>query len=494
MNPVQDIFYNSRGIMNNSRHISIDEEYLKKLQPYINNHNGNIGAALRDIINKAGKFNLRMNSSAIDSSLMNWMLEELDDILVPDEVLDKLINPVMINSMKKLETYINERFGELEFGVKVSIKCDNDALPSGILIEIRGSPQKIKFIAGLLSRFIVKNSLEGSPLEIRSVINFNECMKIEFSRTDKAAAQESMVTFFGNMNSMLTIIKSRPDFWIPIIESHILSNYNMVTIHRNYFEDLLGNNLPMGDVMLEYLAKRPVNELELKDLLYLIKDIYENFRIVNRVEIDNDTIFFFHDYRTKEAADTLKKTILHLLGSNGHSFEAKSTTNMIVLTHRTDKVLQMNELINNLKTSNNRIDQELLIFITLLNGLKDFQDIPLSLTILGRRLGKSIMQEYQKETNIKNWNLDIFRSAFEIIDNKLNRVSEWNMEGGNLRYTVRKCNIARSGNCFDKCLCHTFRETFKGALDYAFGNRAVLDVQKLLTHSDNFCEVVIRIQ
>jgi hypothetical protein len=42
-------------------------------------------------------------------------------------------------------------------------------------------------------------------------------------------------------------------------------------------------------------------------------------------------------------------------------------------------------------------------------------------------------------------------------------------------------------------LCHTGRETFKGALDYAFGNKAELDIKKLISHKDKFCEVVIKI-
>ncbi len=69
-----------RGIMNVSRHISIDDEYLKKMEPYMEKHNGNMGAALRDMINQAGKYNPAMNSSALDTSLFNWMLQEIDDI------------------------------------------------------------------------------------------------------------------------------------------------------------------------------------------------------------------------------------------------------------------------------------------------------------------------------------------------------------------------------------------------------------------------------
>jgi len=478
--------------MSISRHISIDDEYLKKMEPYMDKHNGNMGAALRDMINQAGKYNPAMNSSAIDTSLFNWMLQEIDDILVPDDVLDKLINPLLINSMRKLEENINLRLTELEWGVNLALKCDNDTFPSGVLLTIRGTPRKIKFIAGIVSLFIVKNSLIRSPLEVRSVVNFNECIKVELSRSNKTAAEDSLINFFGGMNAILRTVKGRPDFWIPIVKGHHLSNYNMVTIHRNFFEDILANNIPMGEVTIEFLAKRPIREIPLKDLLHLLKEVYENSRVVDRIEIENDTLVIFHNYRTKEAVEKLKKIILTLLESNGHLYDGKSTENMILITHRPDIGLKINELIDDLKTSSNKVDQELLMFITYLSGLKDIPDIPMSLSVLGRRLGKSIMQEYELENNIKEWSLEKFKTAFEIIDPKLHRESEWALDGNGLIYTVRKCSIAE--NDPNKCICHTIRETFKGALNYAFSNKAVLDVQKLLSKGDNFCEVVIRIQ
>jgi len=121
--------------MNISRHISIDDEYLKKMEPYMERHNGNMGAALRDMICIAGKYNPAMNSSAIDTSLFNWMLQEIDDILVPDEVLDKFINPMLINSMGKLEENINQRLTELGWGVNLGLKCDNDDFPTEVLLQ-----------------------------------------------------------------------------------------------------------------------------------------------------------------------------------------------------------------------------------------------------------------------------------------------------------------------------------------------------------------------
>ena len=74
------------------------------------------------------------------------------------------------------------------------------------------------------------------------------------------------------------------------------------------------------------------------------------------------------------------------------------------------------------------------------------------------------MQEYEKENNIKKWSLEEFKKAFETIDSKLHRESDWTLDGKNLHYTVRKCSLASNGNDPNKCICHTIRETFKGAL------------------------------
>lgn len=227
---MQDLFNMLRGIMNISRHISIDDEYLKKMEPYMEKQNWNMGAALRDMINQAGKYNPAMNSSAIETSLFNWMLQEVDDILVPDDVLDKLIDLELIHSMEKLKDHMNRRLTELEWGVNLSLKCDNDTFPTSVLLTIRGTPRKIKFITGIMCQFLVKNSLATSPFEIGSVVNFNECIKVELSRSNKTLAQDSLIKFFGGMNGIFRTIKSRPDFWIgikrPSVRRKVNSKYD----------------------------------------------------------------------------------------------------------------------------------------------------------------------------------------------------------------------------------------------------------------------------
>jgi len=52
-----------------------------------------------------------------------------------------------------------------------------------------------------------------------------------------------------------------------------------------------------------------------------------------------------------------------------------------------------------------------------------------------------------------------------------------NQKGKNLLYTVKKCNLVADGNGSGTHICHTIRETFKGAMNYAYGSRAELDIR-----------------
>lgn len=476
-----------------TRHISLDNDCIEKMRPYIDKHKGNFSAAIREIIDRAGNYNLYKNSQIIDNNLFKWLLTEIDDILIPDNILDELIDPMLISSMRDLDEHLKRKFHNLEWNVDLTIKSDSDTLPSDVLIETKGSFQKVKFVARMLSQYLVKNSPEHASLEIRSVNNFGDRIAVEFSRSNKNDAQKSLVTFFGGMNEVTKAIKNRPAFWKSIINGHLLSNYSMVTVHRNYFEDLLANKIPLGEITIETLAKKPIQEISLKEMLSLIKEVYETSRVVDRVEIDRENIILFHSYRNNHVVEKLKKSLVTLLETNGHLYDAKTTANIIVLTHRPDIGIKINQIVDNLKISNSRVDQDLIMFMAFLKGLKNIPDIPLSLTLLGRRIGKSLMQEYEKENNVKNWELQDFRKAFEMVDLKLNRDSEWKLDGNTLLYTVKRCNIALEGSTFDTYICHAIREAFKGALEYAFGDRVGLEINRLLSHGDDSCEVIIRI-
>lgn len=479
-----------------SRHISIDDEHLEKIKPYLAKYNGNFGGALKELIDKGGLSHSNKKMQSIDSSLLNWMLSQMDGILIPDNVMNEFMVPLSIsqkNFIKKCEENLNNCFHKLNLEVDVVLKCDNDTHPSHVIIEIRGHPNKTKFAVKIASQYLVNNSLNHSPLEIRSVINNDRGYNVELAFSNKNESERSLIIFFGDTDEIRNVIKSRPDFWRSIIKKYVLCNYNMVTIHRNSFEDIASNKIPTEEIAIENLANKPIREIPHKEMLLLMKEVYETSRIIDKLEIENDSLIVSHGYRKENAINLLKNSFIMLLELNGHIYDAKCLANKIMLIHRPDVGIKINELVNDLRVSNSGVDHQLLMFIAFIKGLKDIPDVPLSLTILGRRIGKSIMQEYETENNIKEWSLEAFQKAMKKIDSRLQRESEWKLEDKNLLYTIRKCKVATDENIVEAYSCHIVRETFKGAMSYVFGNRAELQVKKLLTHGDNVCQVLIRI-
>jgi predicted hydrocarbon binding protein len=460
------------------------------MKKYLDRHNGNFSAAIRDIIENSERYGLPTNVCTVDDNLLNWLMDNINGRLIPDNILNDILDPRFLSSFKTFENYIHQKIKELNWNIDLILKYDNDINPTNLMIEIKGPSKKIKFVSLLLCQYL-SNNLKN--FEIKYVNRLDNSIKIEMQKSDQKISKESLINHFGDKEEVIDHITKNPIFWKSIIHKHIVSNYNMITVHRNYFEDLLANKIPMGEIMIENIAKKPVQDINIKEMLLLIKEVYETSRVIDRVDIWNENITIYHSFRSLEAIDKIKKSLIMLLESSGHLYDAHVTSNMLILKHRPDIGIKINEIVDKLKSSSNRIDQELVMFLTFIKGLKETPDVPLSLTTLGRRIGKSLLVEYEKENNIKRWDLNLFKNALETINTKINMGHELKLEGDILLYRVSKCNIAIEGG-FNNYICHTFREVFKGAMNHAFGNDATLIVNKLLSHGDDCCEVIIRLE
>lgn len=315
-----------------SKHISLDDEYLKKMETLINTHQGNFSAAIRELIDKSQRV-LPERTSVVDESIFNWLLDEMDGRLIPDDIVDEMINSSLINRINDLCKYINRRVSNLGWDINVGIECDNISSPSQITIDVTGRYYKIKFIARIISQFIIKNSV--TPLGIVSVTKHDNNIRVKLARVNnKKDGVNSLITFFGDTEDIAKAMKNRVTFWRHIINMHELSNYKMVTIHRNYFEDILAGKIHMGEIMIETIAGKPIRDILLKDMLCLIKQVYEASNVADRVDIQDDKIILFHSYRNRDAIERIKRQLIMLLETNGHVYNGKCATNMIIFEYR----------------------------------------------------------------------------------------------------------------------------------------------------------------
>ena len=491
-----------------TKNISLDNEYMNKLKPHIERHNGNFSSAIRDIIDKTEKSVIPDNSSCIFDPFLNWLLEEVHGRLIPDNILCMMIDPLLINNIKDnikdnnikdnnikdLDKFINKKLTDFGWNVHLIINYNNTISPHSIFIDITGESYKTNIVALIISQFIIQNYPESYPFAIKSVIRLGDDIKIVLLNVEsKKEGLKSLITFFGEMDETAKALKDRKLFWNNVVNRHVISNYQMCTIHKNYYEDILACKIPMGETIIEILAKKPIQDIPLNELLPLIKQVYEVSGVVDRVEIRDKNIILFHNYRNKDATERLKKSLIMLMESNGHLYDGKTATNMLVIEHRPDVGTKINQIVHHLKNSDNKLDHELVTFLTYLKGIDNLNDTPMSISLMGRRIGTSLIQEYEKENKINEWNLENFQKAFTVIDSKIHKDSEWKIEGQDLLYRIRKCAITMEDNNFDAYVCRASREAFKGALNYAFGNKANLEIRKLIAHGDNYCEVSIRL-
>jgi predicted hydrocarbon binding protein len=478
------------------KHISLEKKYIEKMKPYLAKHNGNFSAAVRDVIELAeerSKFqagNYSENDGIlVDCPTLRWFLKRTDGMFLDEETLNEIIDSLSIKSMSMLEQFMNAKFNGMGWGAHVVINYDDDINPFKATVSLKGGDNHIiDFLARIIALYLANNKCLG----IQTVYRRLHSMKINMQRkNDPESAYEDSLQHLGYMQNVAEELSKKPDFWRALIKRHSATNYNMVTLHKNHFEDLLAHNIPIGGATIESISKKPISDIPHREFLILLKDVYETARVVDRIDLEGENIKVFHSFRNPEAIDTLKKIFIRVLEENGHTYDPRSTSNLILLQHRPEIGIKMIELLENLKESNSRFDKEIVTFLTFLHDLKQVPDVKESILSLGRRMSRQILKEYEKEHNVKKWDMKTFQEAFATIDAKILRQSEWHYENNSLIYIVRKCSLVNLKGTFSTEICHLTRGIFKGSLEYAFKGNAELNIIKLLTHGDDRCEVCI---
>lgn len=477
------------------KHISIEKKYVEKVRPFLAKHDGNFSAAMREIIDLAVNPRIVMTHSdgvmLFDPPTADWLLRKTNCIIPEKEILYDIADPLLFNSVSRTLEYFIIKFRELGWGIEFSLNDDSDTIPTMATLTVKGENYPlIDLSAKLFSLYLASHKCLG----IEAASRRSKSIKLTYKLRDSAEdAVSDIYKHIGVMQELFCEIEKRQDFWRALVKKYKDSNYRTVAIHLNHFEELLAKKTPIGEIGIELIARRPVKDIPLDEFLHLIKEVYETARVVDGIDIEGDTVKILHSYRNPRAVDTLKKIFLHLLEANGHTYNARSTRNLIIMRHIPEIGIKISELIANLKKSGRDFDKELIAFLTFVSGLKDAPDISESIRALGYRMSKQILGEYEKEHKIRVWDMKTFQEAFSAFDSKIGRMSEWKSLDGSFCYAVKKCNLVQIGGSFNIDICQFSRGFFKGAIEHAFKNDAEVKVIKLLTHGDDRCEVCIRV-
>jgi hypothetical protein len=206
----------------------------------------------------------------------------------------------------------------------------DDMNPASVAVSIASDNELYReFVAQLVVMFLANNK----DLDIDVVHKRATSIRIDMKTREKGSPPVVAIKYFGYLKDVMNELRSREDFWKNLMEIYGSVNYNMVSIYKGNFEDMLAGNLPVYAGILESLSKKHIANIPHQDFLNLLKKSEESLMVVDKIEIMNDGINIYHNYKNETAIRKIRDHYISLMKANGHDYDAKYSTSLIVLNH-----------------------------------------------------------------------------------------------------------------------------------------------------------------
>jgi hypothetical protein len=326
------------------KNISLEKGHLRKLEPLVLKHKGNFSAAMREIIDLIDTMtrdpeaiNNLIDGLKTDYNLTEnvnfWLIKQARGRLIDPEHLNSIIDPAKIVLLSDLEKYMDDMTTGASWQTNIRIEdYDDNVNPSYLTLTLSGnSNYKLEFLGGLISSFLVLHKKQ----EIVSLKKMSNKITVSFRKQIGAnQAKQSLINYFGDMEDLSTEILKKLDFWKCIVNLYKQTNYNMVTIPKNYYQELLiGKEAPSYlTAPIEAIHKIPIRDIPLDVLIPTMKSVYEYMGIVERIDVNENTLYIYHGNTDKRAISAIEKILLNVLNSNGTMYESRCSENLIVMS------------------------------------------------------------------------------------------------------------------------------------------------------------------
>ena len=342
------------------KNISLDEKYLKKLQPLLDENGGNLSAAIRDTIELTDV--ALQNHETIEQSIdflntphssptefddlvesgeyiiinrmaLKWLLKNSSGRLVDGKLVDELINQFSIQTMMELDAYLNDLSQKFRWGIEVSIFCMDPIDPDTATIMFSNGDSYLRdFFAEHVALFIAK----WKQLDIDGLYRRSKSIRIDFKRASFASGEvpPGIKKHLGYFDLVYGELHNKPEFWNKLVTAYKITGYNMVAIPKNQFKSIAAGNVPDGVAMFETITNHPIADIPLSELLVLFKRFFSVAQIVNNIEIqlepDNESVKIQHDYKDENTIIKLIEYFSNIFEANGHQFDVTHSSSLII--------------------------------------------------------------------------------------------------------------------------------------------------------------------
>jgi hypothetical protein len=335
----------------------MEDEYLQKLQPFLEKNNGNLSAAIRDVIEFADtalqghksvedaleyftqnstkypeiRNNLIESGECILISQLSfrWLIENTDGILVDDELVSEIFNPYQIKSVSDLLEYLNTRSLNMGWEVEAYLSTWEDN--TEVIVIENGDPSLRAYLAEVISVFLGRYLNFDVSFVHRKSNSIRVFLKEYRSDTD---VPPGIRKNFGTLDYTFKEIKSKPDFWTSLVERYRLQRYQRINLNRDVFETFLSGEIPDITSFFETFAGKPIREIPLYELFIICKKLVSITQLANdverTVEKEKISIKIRHQFSEEIAIEKLIEFFSKLFLAAGYAFEVKTVSNLVI--------------------------------------------------------------------------------------------------------------------------------------------------------------------
>lgn len=214
------------------KNISLYEADMKKIERIVEKHEGNLSAAMREIIDfvdfmlrkfgsleEAKKIEWRTKGVCLPCGMLNWFLTYTSECLPDEDATGSMEEICAIESVSDLA-----ELADMGLPVDIKADADGDRNPSAVTIRLTGERTHTEFVAKIMACFLAENR----GLAVKEVFRHTAFTTVKMKREEKGErgsednykkVRDSLIKHFGERHIMVQEILNKPRFWNAMINA-----------------------------------------------------------------------------------------------------------------------------------------------------------------------------------------------------------------------------------------------------------------------------------
>nr|QNO52777.1 hypothetical protein HGGDFBBL_00009 [Methanosarcinales archaeon ANME-1 ERB6] len=214
------------------KNISLYEEDMKKIGRIVEKNEGNLSAAMREIIDfvdfmlrkfgsleEAKKLERRTKGVCLPRGMLNWFLTYTSECLLDEDAAGSIEEICAIESVSDLA-----EIAGIGLPVDIKVDADDDRNPSAVTIRLTGERAHTEFVAKIIACFLAENH----GLAVEDVFRHTAFTTLKMKREgegkresegDYKKVRDSLIKHFGERHIMVQEILNKPRFWNAMIKA-----------------------------------------------------------------------------------------------------------------------------------------------------------------------------------------------------------------------------------------------------------------------------------